>query len=114
MRMTMSQAIAVIVASAAALLGGCVSTVSFRASPAPGEASRLSCLESSSGICAFAVTGAEGTRRTYEVAVGQSVAVPVPEDGAEVRGCVAHKALASCSSVHVKPSTTAASHAQGW
>lgn len=96
------------------LLTGCVSTVSFRASPANDGTSLLNCIESSSGVCKFDVTGVDDGRHVYKVAVGQSVAVSVPDSGLNVHGCVADKALPSCSTVHVAPTTRATSQSKGW
>lgn len=113
MRSGLVQGLAAFVLASA--LTGCVSTVSFKVSPDNHGRTLLSCAESSTGVCKFNVTGlAPPGTRTYRVAVGQSVTVPVPDAGLDVHGCVADKAFPSCSGVHVAPTTHATSDSKGW
>ncbi|MGS0998726.1 hypothetical protein [Rhodanobacter sp. UC4451_H18] len=99
-----------------ALVGsGCTSTISFRADRARNDGTRLTCIQSSSGACAFKVF-VDGTQtgRAQEVPEGHAVVMGAPPSGAEVRGCVANRTLASCSTVHVAAGTTATTAAKGW
>ena len=98
----------------ALVAGGCTSTVSFRADSMGKDGTRLTCIQSSSGACAFKVF-IDGTQtdRAQEVPEGHAVVMSEPPSGAEVRGCVANRALASCSTVHVAAGTTATTAAKG-
>lgn len=94
--------------------GGCTSTISFRADRVGNEGTRLTCIQSSSGACAFKVfVNGTQTSRAQEVPEGRAVVMGAPPSGAEVRGCVANRTLASCSTVHVAAGTTATTAAKG-
>lgn len=97
-------------------LAGCVSTVSFRASPgADASSASLACTKSTSGVCTFQVWGSGAApTRTYTVAVGEAVPVSLPAGGADVQGCVANKAFPACHTVHVLPGTTVNAESDGW
>lgn len=99
----------------ALVAGGCTSTISFRADPAGNDEVRLTCIQSSSGACAFKVfVDGTPTGRTQEVPEGQALDIGTPRSGAEVRGCVANEALSSCSTVHVAAGTVATTDAKSW
>ena len=96
-------------------LSACASTVSFRADPEANGTSSVSCVASSSGVCRFNVANGDVSgAKTYKVAVGDAVSVDVPAAGVDIRGCVANKKLSSCSTVNVKPTTTATTGSKGW
>lgn len=106
---------ALAVVGMALCVNGCVRTVSFRADPVANKTSRLSCLQSSSGVCSFKVAdGAAHANAAYRVAVGHSVSIDVPVSGVKVRGCVANKSFPSCSTLHIAPTTIATTGAKGW
>lgn len=103
-----------VVIGLALVVGGCTSTISFRADPVGNNETRLTCTQSSSGVCAFNIfVDGTPTGRAREVPEGYAVDVGAPPSGADVRGCVANKTLPFCSTVHIADGTAATTDAKG-